>query len=69
MAPQTTCTSALPGKTGKHENCSFHSNVVLTYLLAQEENNNIASSLSSTAVTHSVVASLVTCLIIINWRS
>jgi len=24
MSPQITCASALPGKTGKHENCDFH---------------------------------------------
>ena len=29
MPPQITCASALPGKTGKHKNCIFHSNVVL----------------------------------------
>jgi len=28
MAPQVTCASALPGKTGKHENHIFHSNAV-----------------------------------------
>jgi len=25
MPPQTTCASALPGKTGKHEDHTFHS--------------------------------------------
>jgi len=29
MLPQITCASALPGKTGKHENHIFHSNAVL----------------------------------------
>jgi len=29
MPPQVTCASALPGKTGKHENHIFHSNAVL----------------------------------------
>jgi len=29
MSPQITCASALPGKTGKHENHIFHSNAVL----------------------------------------
>jgi len=29
MPPQITCASALPGKTGKHENHIFHSNAVL----------------------------------------
>jgi len=29
MSPQITCASALPGKTGKHENHYFHSNAVL----------------------------------------
>jgi len=29
MPPEVTCTSALPGKTGKHENHIFHSNAVL----------------------------------------
>jgi len=29
MPPQITCASALPGKMGKHENHSFHSNAVL----------------------------------------
>jgi len=28
MPPQITCASALPGKTGKHENHIFHSNAV-----------------------------------------
>jgi len=28
MRPQITCDSALPGKTGKHENRVFHSNAV-----------------------------------------
>jgi len=26
MSPEVTCASALPDKTGKHENCIFHSN-------------------------------------------
>jgi len=30
MPPQM-CASALPGKTGKHENCFFHSNDVLVH--------------------------------------
>jgi len=29
MAPQITCASALPGKTGKRENHIFHSNALL----------------------------------------
>jgi len=29
MPPQLTCASALPGKTGKHENGIFHSNALL----------------------------------------
>jgi len=29
MPPQLTCASALPGKTGKHENHLFNSNAVL----------------------------------------
>jgi len=33
MPPQITCASALPGKTGKHENCVFHSNAVLVHCL------------------------------------
>jgi len=31
VPPQITCASALPGKTGKHENCIFHSNAVLVH--------------------------------------
>jgi len=33
MPPQITYASALPGKTGKHENCIFHSRAVLVHLL------------------------------------
>jgi len=33
MPLQITCASALPGKTGKHENFIFHSNVVLVHCL------------------------------------
>jgi len=29
MPRQITCASALPGKTGKHENCIFHISAVL----------------------------------------
>jgi len=29
MPPQITCTSALPGNTGKHENHIFYANAVL----------------------------------------
>jgi len=31
MPPQITCASALPAKTGKHENCVVHSNAVLVH--------------------------------------
>jgi len=34
MTPQITCASALPGKTGKHENHIFHSNAVLVESVA-----------------------------------
>jgi len=30
-ATEITCASALPAKTGKHENCIFHSNAVLVH--------------------------------------
>jgi len=33
MPRQITCASALPGKTGKHEYCIFHSNAVLMHCL------------------------------------
>ena len=36
MPPEVTCTSALPGKTGKHENHIFHSNAVLVESAAAE---------------------------------
>jgi len=32
MPPQITCASALPGKTGKHKNCIFHSNTISALL-------------------------------------
>jgi len=31
VLPQITCAFALPSKTGKHENCNFHSNAVLVH--------------------------------------
>jgi len=34
MPPQLTCASALPGKTGKHENRIFQSNAVLVESVA-----------------------------------
>jgi len=33
MPPHLTCASALPSKTGKHENCIFASNAVLVHCL------------------------------------
>ena len=37
MPPHVTCVSALPGKTGKHENHIFHSNAVLVESAAAVE--------------------------------
>jgi len=47
MPPQITSASALPGKTGKHEDCIFHSNAVLAHCL-----NSTSCLISSIFLTH-----------------
>jgi len=47
MPHQITCASALPGKTGKRENCIFPSNAVLDHCL-----NSTSCLISSTFLNH-----------------
>jgi len=48
MPPQITCASALPRKTGKHENRIFHSNAISVHC----QNSTSRSLISSVSLTH-----------------